>query len=455
MKFTARFTIAILLILSFISAKSQMSSFWSDTLNQVLAQSLQDKNMRGLTGAVVFSDGSIWSNAEGHHRNRDLSTEFLYDIGSNTKSMTAMVILQLEEEGKLSLDDTLYSHISPVNNVPNGITLEQLLRHRSGVFSFTEHPDFYDEIDADDFKFWHPDTILSRFVNAPHFQPGANFRYSNTGYILLGKVIEAIENKPLNEVYQERIYDPLGLDFMFLAQYDTYNRTKTGSWLSSGTYYRSVESFLGAAWAAGGVVAQPEDFAIYAHNLLRGDMLSEESMNTMREGTAINGGSTIYGCGIMEMSYGGKRYLEHGGTTLQNSEMVYSLESDFSLVLINIDNGFITQTRAVKRTFLDLVEYIEEHHESVVGRQELTEKPTYLKAFPNPSNQQMTIQFNPAMTPSQQTVEVRDLSGRLVYSQPVQTDRFTLSKDQIGAGLFILTILNDRMVLDSQKIWFN
>ena len=442
-----------LIILAFSARlQAQISSTWADTLNTVFEQSFLKEGMNGLAGAVVFSDGSIWSSAAGKHGTTDLSTDFLYDIGSNTKSMVSTIILLLEEEGALSIDDSLYSFIDPIKNVSYGITIKQLLSHRSGVFSFTEHPDFYDEIEADDYKFWHPDTVLNRFLLAEKFAPGKGFSYSNTGYLLLGKVIESIEGKPFNEVLAERIYKPIGISNMFLAQYDDYTSIKTGAWLSASFYYPSIESFLGAAWAAGGVVSQPEDFASYAHALLRGDLLSEASFEKMRKGTKLNNGST-YGLGIIESTYMGKKYLGHGGTTLQNSEMEYSLESDFSLVLINIDNNYYDETRRAKNTFLELLEYIEETNKTL-GLNKTNNYSNKLQAYPNPSANQITLSFKNRDICDNMTLVIRDITGKQVLEQTINCQGITLNKADIGIGMYFVSIIQNGIITETQKLSF-
>jgi D-alanyl-D-alanine carboxypeptidase len=442
---------SFLFILLATSSFAQMNVVWADTLDKALEEGFQNENMNGLVGAVVFSDGSVWSGTEGNHFNMPLSTDFLYDIGSNTKSMVAAVILLLEEEGKLKLSDSLFSYIAPVNNVIPWVTIEQLLNHRSGTFNFTEHPDFYNEMEQDESKVWHPDSILSRFVLGP--TTAQQFRYSNTGYLLLGKVIEAIENKPLNMVFQERIYQPLGIDKMFLAQYDMYTNTKTGAWLSPGLYYPSIESFLGAAWAAGGIVTQPEDFAIYAHKLLRGDLLSDSSMQKMRTGTTLLGGD-IYGLGIIESEYMGHTYLGHGGTTLQNSEMEYSLESDFSLILVNLDNGYFDETRRVRNKFLELLEYIEEENANMVSTNDLTEGSSEVQVYPNPSSSVMNIESKAAEA-IETYIEVKDLTGKLLLREQLFNQRTELYKNQLGQGLFLLNVYQNNELIETRKIVFH
>ena len=312
------------------SSQAQMSQFIGDTLSKVFHYHQNRLNMNGVAVAVCLPDGSIWSEAAGKYGYDMLHTNMLYDIGSNTKTMVASIILMLEEENKLSIDDQLSTYLPPIDNITPGITLKQLLSHRSGLYSYTEHPDFNSQITGSIYKVFTPDEVLDLFVNSPLSPPGTKYRYSNTNYILLGLVIEAIENKPLYKVMRERIFDANNLSNTYLDAYENYTLPKPGVWFSP-TQYDSTNyvSFMSSAWAAGGVVATPEDFAQWGHQFYRGDMLSNASMQKMTNGESTLSDGTHYGLGVMKHTINGYEYLFHGGTTLQNSEIHYSVSSDF------------------------------------------------------------------------------------------------------------------------------
>lgn len=445
----------ILLIICFsLSSKAQMNTIWADTLNQLLDQCRVDEGMKGVAAGVVFSDGTTWSSASGFHGNATLSKDYLYDIGSNTKSMVSTIILQMEEEGKLALGDTLYSYISPVPKVSNGISIDQLLKHRSGVFSYTNHANFGNAINSDDTKFWHPDSILSNFLDSPDFAPGAGFNYSNTGYLLLGKVIESIDNKPLNQILKDRIFSPIGLDSTFLDQYDSYTMTKTGAWLSASNYFADdFVSFMSSAWAAGGVVSTPKDFAKYAHQLFSGQLFSAASLQKMQLGTSLNGGVT-YGLGIMKWNYKGKTYLGHGGTTLQNSEMEYSVSSDFSLVVMNIDYGFYDETARTKLKFIDLLEYIEQQQASV-GLEDLKTADLKLSLYPNPSKDIVNLEVESTNLTTGLSIEIYDLRGRKVLKKELMNGALVLRKEELGSGVFLVNVFENQQWRSQQKLVFN
>ncbi len=445
---------ALFICLFSLSMKAQMNITWADTLNQLLDQCRTNESMKGVAAGVVFSDGSTWSSASGYHGLNNLSKDYLYDIGSNTKSMVATIILQMEEEGKLSIDDTLYQFLQPIPNVSYGITLKQLLSHRSGVFSYTEHANFSGEINTYDKKFWHPDSILVHFMSPQKFSPGSSFEYSNTNYLLLGKVVEVIDNKALNVVLRDRIFDPIGIDSIYLDQYDPYSLVKTGAWLSSSNYFdEDFISFMSSAWAAGGVVSTPKDFAKYTKQLFSGQLFGAASLQKMQQGTSIGGGGT-YGLGAIKWNYKGKTYLGHGGTTLQNSEMEYSVSSDFSLIIMNIDYGFYNETARTKLKFIDLLEYIEDQQASI-GFVESIQSKFEFETFPNPSSDIMNIEFKEQNENEVFTLEIRDLTGKIIMKQQLDKSSYILKKADVGTGVFVLSLFADGKWVENKKLVFN
>lgn len=142
---------------------------------------------------------------------RPVSVEDHIRVGSVTKTWTTTVVLQLVQEGKLSLADPV-SKFRP--DVPNGsaITLEQMLTMRSGLFNYTETLELNTAMDQDPQRVWQPEELLAlAFARPPYFAPGQGFHYSNTNTVLLGLIAEKIEGKPLATLFRERIFEPLGL----------------------------------------------------------------------------------------------------------------------------------------------------------------------------------------------------------------------------------------------------
>ena len=134
-----------------------------------------------------------------------------FRIASNTKTMTAAVIVLLAQEGKLSLDDPVSKYVPGVPNGDN-ITITELLNMRSGLYTYDDDPEFWAILDRDPTKVWSPAEVLAiAFKHPPYFPPGTDFHYSNTNYALLGLIAEKIDGKPLASCFQDRLFGPLGL----------------------------------------------------------------------------------------------------------------------------------------------------------------------------------------------------------------------------------------------------
>lgn len=132
-------------------------------------------------------------------------------VGSNTKVWTGTVILQLVDEGKLSLDDPI-AKFRP--DVPNGanITIRQLLDMRSGLYNYTEAPELNQAMDSDPGRVYSPDELLAMaFERPPLYPPGQRYTYSNTNFVLLGLVIEKLTGTSVSEQFRRRIFTPLGM----------------------------------------------------------------------------------------------------------------------------------------------------------------------------------------------------------------------------------------------------
>src|SRR4030095_7494548 len=134
-----------------------------------------------------------------------------FRIASNTKTMTAAVIMLLAQEGKLSFDDSVSKYVPDVPNGDN-ITITELLNMRSGLYSYDDDPELWAVLERDPTKVWTPAEVLSiAFKQPPYFAPGTDFHYSNTNYALLGLIAEKIDGKPLAQLMHDRLFGPLGL----------------------------------------------------------------------------------------------------------------------------------------------------------------------------------------------------------------------------------------------------
>ena len=158
-------------------------------------------------GHVVFKKGYGFADFEWKIPN---TPDTKFRIGSITKQFTSTVIVQLVDEGKLSLDATL-SSVLPYYRTDTGskITVHHLLTHTSGIPSYTGLPNFMRDVSRNPYGVRE---FVEKYCSGDlEFEPGSRFLYNNSGYFLLGAMIEAVTNKPYAQVLRERVFEPLGM----------------------------------------------------------------------------------------------------------------------------------------------------------------------------------------------------------------------------------------------------
>src|SRR5690606_4153707 len=172
-------------------------------------------NIKGVSAAILIPGGGIWTGTYGEsHQGAPITSDMYLPIGSNTKVFTSAIILKLQEDGKLSIDDTIGTWLHNIPFVDGQITIKQMLNHTSGLFSYTNHTNFFAALNADYNKVWQPEDML-QFIDTPDFAPGTSWSYSNTGYLLAGLIIKQILNEPFEVSVRKMILDPQGLQHTF------------------------------------------------------------------------------------------------------------------------------------------------------------------------------------------------------------------------------------------------
>ena len=250
-------------------------------------------------------------------------------IGSNTKTWTGSAILQMVQENKIALDDPV-SQYRP--DVPNGedITIEQLLNMRSGLFNYSTTFVLNDMLDKEPQRVWQPDELLAiAYPLPPYFSPGQGYRYSNTNTVLLGLIAEQIDGKPLEMIFKDRFFRPLGLDNTLLPPKDSnaipkphprgYMYTNNVITLATnaippdllfaannGTLQPNDQTDVNPSWgwAAGAGISTAQDLADWVEAMTTGKILGPElqkiRMESLRPQSADNPQGALYGLGIAQ-----------------------------------------------------------------------------------------------------------------------------------------------------------
>ncbi|RZA32293.1 MAG: serine hydrolase [Lysobacteraceae bacterium] len=192
-------------------------------------------------------------------KNVKMAPDMVLRIGSMTKQFTATAILLLADEGKLSVEDEITRYLPDYPTQGKKITIEHLLTHTSGIVSYTGKPGFAQRAPQDI-------TVAAQidsFKNDPlQFEPGSTWRYNNSGYYLLGAIIEKVSGQPYHQFVEQRIFVPLGMDH---TAYEGYER---GKWPSAAGHSPAEKGFGAArplgknqSYAAGELVSTVDDLA--------------------------------------------------------------------------------------------------------------------------------------------------------------------------------------------------
>jgi len=294
-------------------------------LQRILNAQREAYAIPGLGAAVLFADGTRWTGGSGlaqleERQAADGDTPFV--VGSISKTFVAATIMQLAEEGTLSLDDRLARWL-PDHPRAAQVTLRQLLDHTSGEFNYFEHPAYNRRVFGEPAKEWTPSEILTTFRSSPYFAPGTGYHYSNTGYVILGMVIEAATGRPLGEEYRNRFLEPLGMaDTFFQGDGPPPPRSAHGylvgqrgpRHITDGSDYRPTTSAATVAWAAGSVVASAHDLATWADALYGGELLEPASLAQMIDFNANLYSGRAYGLGTRTRLILGRRVVGHTGS---------------------------------------------------------------------------------------------------------------------------------------------
>ncbi len=156
-----------------------------DRMKEALVDRVRKYDVKGASAAVVFPDGTTHLIVAGlSHDTVAVKPNMLFAIGSITKNMVAALVLQLAEEGRLCLEDSLKRWLPPHPLIYNSITIRQLLGHTSGIYMFWENQKLWDDLIRYRDSVFTPEVVLT-YLKDPHFSPGEGFRYSNTNYLLL------------------------------------------------------------------------------------------------------------------------------------------------------------------------------------------------------------------------------------------------------------------------------
>jgi D-alanyl-D-alanine carboxypeptidase len=306
-----------------MSSTGNAQTFDKAKLDQLFDR-LLEKN-KGMGSICLAKDGKIlYTRTFGYGQisetiKKSLTDDTKYRISSITKSYTAVMIFQLAEEGKLKLSDKLDKFFPQIPNASK-ITIAHILSHRSGIPNATP-----------DGSGMQPRTQEERVAEIakgqPDFEPDSKHLYSNSGYVLLGYVVEKVAGKPYQEALKERITSKLSLRNTYMGTGNTdISRNESLSYRYLGEWKQANEPDFSITAGAGAIVSTPADMATFIHGLFELKLISQNSLNqmkTMRDGE---------GMGMEPFTFAGKTLYGHtGGSATSGAWLAYDPEEKLAM----------------------------------------------------------------------------------------------------------------------------
>jgi CubicO group peptidase (beta-lactamase class C family) len=270
-----------------------------------------------------------------------LRTDHVFRIGSVTKQFTGAAILKLAEEGKLSLQDELTKFLPDYPTLGKKITVEHLLTHTSGIKSYTDLEKWTPQEHRKDFT---TSELVDYFKNEPmDFDPDAQWNYNNSGYILLGCIIEKTSGKTYAEYIAEQFFKPLGMNNSYYGDTKPLIKNRAAGYSQNdvgGTYANADFLSMTQPYAAGSLLSTVEDLHTWTRALHSGKVLKPESVKKATTPYILpDGTNTHYGYGLSMKNLLGSLTVEHsGGIHGFLSDLVYLPKEEICVaILTNCD----------------------------------------------------------------------------------------------------------------------
>jgi CubicO group peptidase (beta-lactamase class C family) len=267
-----------------------------------------------------------------------MKSNMVFQIGSITKQFTAVAILQLAEQGRLSLQDSVQQYVKDYPNKGFTITIEQLLTHTSGIrdFQTIDHPG--QNVLRWDFT---PKQLIDHFKYTPlEFEPGTKYNYTNSGYVLLGRIIEVVSGQSYQTYLMQHVIRKAGLQHTFFANQDTLVPNRVQSYSRDKGYFENSDYMsYSFGFGCGDLLSTVGDLFLWHTALMHGQVIKKESLDKaytpykLKNGTAIN-----YGYGWIIDQFNGVKRIHHEGqiSGFVSEEKYFPEEDIFVATMANV-----------------------------------------------------------------------------------------------------------------------
>ena len=326
-----------------VALLSACASGYADPVDELIQKEMAGHQIPGLALTIVQNGKPIKTKAYGF-ANLELGVpvkpETVFEIGSVTKQFTAAAILLLAQDGKINIDDPIGHYLNPIPDSWRDITVRHLMTHTSGIKSYTG-------LDGFELRRHLTQTQFIAAIGAQplEFGPGHAWKYCNTGFNLLGFIVENVSGKGYWGFLSERILVPLGMTATTNRLPALIIPNRASGYEQTNHVLINRDYDLTDVFAAGALVSTVGDLAKWNAALDREDLLSAKSKQAMWQPAVLNDGTVIrYGFGWRIETMDGHRNIGHGGSTSGFSATIQRFPDDqlAIIILTNTDEQIAT-----------------------------------------------------------------------------------------------------------------
>jgi len=433
------FIASVLFLVNFSVVFAQYPQVMLDSIQTIVQDELDDSDSHGIS--LVLKTGVFGTRqmAFGEsHPGTAMDTNMVVSIGSNTKLLISALILDLQEDGLLNIDDSLYQYLPEIPNVDSTIKIRQLLNHTSGINDYlTPEQPALDSINADHSRVWTSNEIYE-LIGAPDFVKGSQWGYSNTNYLLAGEIVKVVTGNSVSQELQSRVYDPAGTVLYYPGEIEVPGSlTQAHSWGAgvlfgvngdlSGVEMTSGNSFAGSA---GVVKAQPIEHANTIWALWKGQILNANSMTDLT--TEVSTGTpsyyTKYGLGVFHFPNVDYNTYWHSGSWDALSAIGFDSTNN-SLVGIYLNNTEKLPNMADYSGLMFKIFRIIKFYQDNVSITEIDSHTKSHLLFPNPNNGNVTINLEGKVSST-----IYNLEGKAVFN----SEKTTFDIGHLPSGVYVI-----------------
>ena len=340
----SRYVFAYIIFLALVGCRSH-----SGAAGSVIDKFMKDGNVPGLCVAVVRDTLVVYQQNFGladKEQARALTDTTCMELGSVSKAFTAELIYDLHQAGIISVNDPITRYLPDAPRSWSGITLKHLLTHTSGIQNYLLDPRFHaaayfaatkDNISEKFFNTTSTDSLIKMFYTLPlEFSPGTTWSYSNTGYILLGKIAESVTAKPFFDLVREKLTSPLNMHHTKANEVAAKEGCLASGYLvKEGQLVRSPVLSSNYAFSAGAWATTGEDMVRYMKAIHQGTLLSDKAGYDWRYTPLNNELPFSYDGGKFFTTYHGSRVISHnGGTAGFSSSWINVPDKKISIIVL-------------------------------------------------------------------------------------------------------------------------